>query len=471
LSGRDRKELNRRAAEARNVAQRDAKNPRSRWDVDRWSLHFLEEATLAASDSVGTVVSVSKGRATVRVDGEDVVCELTREVAEQQQALLAPGDEVRVEMRGDSPRIRTVLPRRTYLSRRDPHFKERERTIVANVDVVVIVVSVVAPPLHPRLIDRYLAAVSKGGAAAMVVVNKLDLHTSASELALDLAKLDPYREMGVSVFGVSTSSGEGVEEVRAALAGRTSVFVGHSGVGKSSLLNAVAPEANALAGSVADVGKGRHTTTRSELVEIGDLRIVDTPGVREFAVEFGSPSEVAECFREFSEAGRCRFGDCVHVEEPGCAVREAVRLGRIARVRYLSYRRLIAPLLPDGSEEDDDEPPDERLGGFACRNCGSSVPSVGGGTRHRNHCPRCLHSLHLDATPGDRAACCGAVMEPIAVWVRKGDEWAVVHRCRACGHLSSNRIAADDNEALLLSLAVKPLSRPPFPLERLAMPV
>ncbi|MBS1715545.1 MAG: RNHCP domain-containing protein [Armatimonadetes bacterium] len=104
---------------------------------------------------------------------------------------------------------------------------------------------------------------------------------------------------------------------------------------------------------------------------------------------------------------------------------------------------------------------------FTCRNCGLYVPCFGFGTEHRNHCPNCLCCVHLDVEPGDRDADCGALMEPIAVWVRKGGEWAVIHRCRKCGSLSSNRTASDDNPTLLMSLAVKPLAQPPFPLERL----
>ncbi|HRK20278.1 MAG TPA: RNHCP domain-containing protein [Fimbriimonadaceae bacterium] len=104
---------------------------------------------------------------------------------------------------------------------------------------------------------------------------------------------------------------------------------------------------------------------------------------------------------------------------------------------------------------------------FKCRHCGMTIVCAGGGTEHRNHCPNCLHSVHLDVDPGDRQADCGGLMEPIAVWVRKGGEWAVIHRCRVCGALSSNRIAADDHDALLVSLAAKPLASPPFPLERL----
>lgn len=104
---------------------------------------------------------------------------------------------------------------------------------------------------------------------------------------------------------------------------------------------------------------------------------------------------------------------------------------------------------------------------FTCKVCGRLVVPAGAGSNHRNHCPSCLSSQHLDNEPGDRAANCGGVMEPIAVWVRKNGEWALIHRCKICGALSSNRIAADDNPPKLISLAMKPIAMPPFPLERL----
>ena len=104
---------------------------------------------------------------------------------------------------------------------------------------------------------------------------------------------------------------------------------------------------------------------------------------------------------------------------------------------------------------------------FECKHCGRTVVPQGAGSDHRNHCPYCLFSQHLDITPGDREADCGGVMEPIAVWVRKNGEWAIIHRCKVCGALSSNRIAADDNPMKLMSLAMKPVSSPPFPLERI----
>ena len=104
---------------------------------------------------------------------------------------------------------------------------------------------------------------------------------------------------------------------------------------------------------------------------------------------------------------------------------------------------------------------------FVCKACGADVPLDGGGTRNRNHCPKCLCSIHLDNVPGDRAADCGGVMEAVAVWVRKGGEWALIHRCRRCGALCSNRIAADDSPLKLMSLAAKPLAQPPFPIEHI----
>lgn len=104
---------------------------------------------------------------------------------------------------------------------------------------------------------------------------------------------------------------------------------------------------------------------------------------------------------------------------------------------------------------------------FTCSFCGRLVVWQGAGSAHRNHCPNCLHSLHVDNEPGDRAADCGGIMEPVSVWVRKNGEWAVIHRCRRCGAFSSNRVAADDNPMKLMSIALKPLADPPFPLERI----
>lgn len=112
--------------------------------------------------------------------------------------------------------------------------------------------------------------------------------------------------------------------------------------------------------------------------------------------------------------------------------------------------------------------PGELPAWFRCVQCGQEVGGSAWGTEHRNHCPACLWSKHLDETPGDRASDCGGAMEPVALWVRPGGDWALIHRCRRCGELHSNRIAGDDNELALIALAVRPLAQPPFPLANLA---
>lgn len=104
---------------------------------------------------------------------------------------------------------------------------------------------------------------------------------------------------------------------------------------------------------------------------------------------------------------------------------------------------------------------------FTCKNCGRLVIPKGAGSEHRNHCPNCLYSLHVDIEPGDRESDCGGHMEPVAVWIRKNGEWAIIHRCKMCGSFSSNRVAADDNPMKLMSIAMKPISQPPFPIERI----
>jgi ribosome biogenesis GTPase len=235
-----------------------------------------------------------------------------------------------------------VLPRRSLLARADPHVAQRRRAIAANVDLVVVVVAVEAPPLHPRLIDRYLVAVEHSGARPVLVVNKVDLLDDGRRHEL-LARLQPYRALGMPVLPCSASTGGGIDAVRAVLAGSTCVFVGQSGVGKSSLLNALG-DAAARVGAVRDGdGRGRHTTAASALYDLaGGIRVIDTPGIRRFSVEDENQASVAAGFVEFAPyVGGCRYRDCSHVHEPGCAVRQAVEDGTIPRSRYESYRKLL----------------------------------------------------------------------------------------------------------------------------------
>jgi len=289
------------------------------------------------------VVGIAAGTCRVQMDGEIRDAVLPREIARRQQTLLAVGDAVLLEEYGERLRVTEVLPRRSLLTRADPHDRARVRAIAANIDVVVVVVAVKAPPLHPRLIDRYLVAVERSGARPVLAVNKIDLLT-VEELHEAMIILQPYVEIGMPVLPCSAGTAAGIETLRDALRDSTCVFVGQSGVGKSSLLNALDSEAAARTGEVrAGDGRGRHTTTASALYDLpGGIRVIDTPGIRRFTVDEADDATVADGFADLAAvASGCRYADCTHTHEPGCAVKAAVLEGSIARSRYLSYRKLL----------------------------------------------------------------------------------------------------------------------------------
>ena len=263
------------------------------------------------------------------------------------QFSVAPGDFVAL-VAGN--RVKRLLPRKTFLSRPDLINPNREKVVAANMDLVVVVVAVADPTLHPGLIDRYLIAIERGGADAAICVNKCEL---GSLEAIELA-LEPYGSLGVPIILSSARVGTGINELRGLIAGKLCVFVGHSGVGKSSLLNALAPAAGAATGEVSSVtGKGQHTTTRSQIYDLaGGARVIDTPGVREFGLWKLEPEEVRLYFHDFDEAAtKCHFSDCTHLHEPGCMVRTQVEEGTIAAVRYERYRRICMAERP-GSPAD-----------------------------------------------------------------------------------------------------------------------
>ena len=285
-----------------------------------------------AGGEVGTVVSLALGRATVEIKGERRVLRLSPKLdVEANEGGIAVGDRVTVE--GET--VRTVLKRRTWLGRADPGTGQI-RAVVANVDTVVVVVSVVAPPLHPRIVDRYLIGIGRGGAEAIVAVNKIDLGDG------ELALLDPYAAAGVPILPVSADAGIGLAALKLKLRGKTCAFVGHSGVGKSSLVNALMPEAAQTVGEVSEgYGRGTHTTTASDTFDLGEgTRLIDTPGIRAFGLGWLTRRELAFGFPEF-EGHPCRLRSCTHTHEPDCGVREAVEKGEVSKFRYDTYLGLL----------------------------------------------------------------------------------------------------------------------------------
>ena len=324
----ERNKLTKRAAKLRKAALRTQKPGDRRPELEDFLLELVDRgprgrtgrraggpsgrgASAAEADLTGVAgdrgvvtgiaAAACLGAARREPPGEDVAALLSPELAGRQQSDLAVGDHVLVERRGDTHRVTAVLPRRSLLARADPHVPRRRRAIAANIDAVVVVVATQAPPLHPRLIDRYLVAVEQSGARPVLVVNKTDLLDERGRHEL-LARLQPYRSLGMPVLPCSAGRGEGVEAVREALAGATCVFVGQSGVGKSSLLNALDGEADAKIGAVRDGdGRGRHTTTASALYDLpGGIRVIDTPGIRRFSVEDGDVATLAAGFTELA---------------------------------------------------------------------------------------------------------------------------------------------------------------------------
>ncbi len=229
--------------------------------------------------------------------------------------------------------IERVEPRHGVLTRAS---RRREHVLVANVDQLAVVISLVQPDLKPHLIDRYLAAAQKGGLAPVLLLNKADL---ADPVALQ-PLVGFYAQVGVPVILTSAATGLGVGRLRELLRGRATVFSGQSGVGKSSLLNAVQPELALKVKSVSEVNeKGRHTTTYSQLIRLdAGGWVVDTPGVRQLALWDTIPEEVEGYFPEFRPfVPLCAFPDCSHTHETGCAIKAAVARRQLSERRYFSY--------------------------------------------------------------------------------------------------------------------------------------
>lgn len=238
------------------------------------------------------------------------------------------GDKVRFEPLNDQQAtVDEILPRQNELI----------RPPIANVDQAILIFSLAEPNFSPLLLDKFLTHTEEMGIRSIICLTKADLPYNQQ---LIHSYIEYYRSIGYSVILVSAKTREGLADMRHQLVGRTSVFAGQSGVGKSSLLNAIIPNLLLDTGSVSTkLGRGRHTTRHVELIPVpGGGQVADTPGFSHLDFQSIEPEELANAFVEFKElAAKCRFRSCFHLKEPGCAVRTEVEIGSVARYRYKHY--------------------------------------------------------------------------------------------------------------------------------------
>ncbi len=294
----------------------------------------------------GTVLRAQSGFFWVQTDSGILECSLRGRLKRERQSsdIAVIGDLVEVmQVAPGKGAIEAVHPRRTKLARRAAATKGiwKEDVIAANIDQVLLVFSCAQPDFSPRMLDRYLVLTEFDQIDALIIANKVDL--VGIEAARSL--MAPYERIGYPIVYSSVTDGLGIAELRERLAGRISAVTGRSGVGKSSLFNAVQPGLNLETGEVSTaLNKGRHTTRVAELIALdlpGGGFLADTPGIRELGLWRFPTEDLAWCFMEFRPfLGGCYFSSCSHIHEPDCAVLAAVAQGQISKERWESYGKL-----------------------------------------------------------------------------------------------------------------------------------
>jgi ribosome biogenesis GTPase len=303
------------------------------------------QSSTARSTSITTQPGLVVASFGAKLVVEDANGELHRCAGRRKLGPVVCGDRVQWQM-GDHQdcAITDLQARHSELARPDKN--GRKKIIAANIDQILIMI---APGVEfsTGLIDRYLITAESVGIQPLIVLNKIDLleKQQLTELKQQLAA---YEKLDYPVIFTSTTTAHGLDTLLPLLLHKTSIFVGKSGVGKSSLINLILPDAAARVGEISQAtGKGTHTTTTAWLYHLPDCTgdVIDSPGIREFGLWQITPSQVAYGFREFRDfAEQCRFRDCLHVGEPDCAVAEAVKRGDISEHRYASYQRILNSL-------------------------------------------------------------------------------------------------------------------------------
>lgn len=297
---------------------------------------------------LGLVTEVSRGLCRVTLNGETLLCDLRGSLSAEGTPytnIVAVGDRVLLSRPEASHGwVERILPRRSALTRPDPFYRHLKQIVVANASQLLIVAAWREPHLWLRLIDEYLIAAIRNNLAPLICINKIDL---AEDPAACRALVQPYADLGYRLLLTSAISGAGLDQLRQVLQDQTTVLAGMSGVGKSTLLSAVEPRLNLRAKTVSQKsGEGRHTTTQVNLWPLAaGGYVIDTPGIRELGLQGLDPAELITFYPEIEEAAEsCRFSNCAHTHEPGCAVQAAVAAGEIAEWRYENYHKLYTQL-------------------------------------------------------------------------------------------------------------------------------
>lgn len=317
----------------------------------RASKKLLEKSETSQKSNLelkkGRVLEVkSNNTCLVKLDDEKIECILggrLKQLDYDTRTLVAVGDYVNVDV-SDDPRIEEILSRKNCLSRFSEENFQKEVILAANVDQVIITASVKEPDLNLGLIDRYICAGRSSNIETIICVNKIDLEKNIEEL---YKRLEFYRKNDIEVIFTSIKTGEGMKKLKSIMKNKESVFSGHSGVGKSSLINFLQPSLDLKVSEVSDyTSKGMHTTTSSKLIEwdFGGY-LVDTPGIKTFGLHREDKEKIYRIFPGIDVLfSSCKFADCSHDHEIGCAVKRAFEEGEFPEERYQSYLRIIESL-------------------------------------------------------------------------------------------------------------------------------
>ena len=301
----------------------------------------------------GLIIRVTGHEVWVDIGEATIPCLLRGRFRKKKQGFqVVAGDRVEVsvpDVPGTPGSIEGLVPRKSWLSRYTPRDRA-ERVIVANIGILFLIVAVRLPALRYGFVDRVLVSAERGHNDVHLVVNKIDLLGEDEENLDEFTSV--YDSLGYPIMRTSAETGEGLDELKSLLSGGIYAFVGLSGVGKSTLLNYIDDSLNLKVSEVAGkTGRGRHTTTFSQLYPIAGGYVADTPGMQTFGFSGTDKNELSQSFREFRELGReCRFQPCTHSHEPDCAVKEAHERGVIAPSRYRSYLTLLEEVEARGKE-------------------------------------------------------------------------------------------------------------------------